>query len=329
MAFTRPTARQRNPPKGGSSTSGITALIDCDIITYSIGFACQTTIWEVSIQEGCIASFESKKEMNTWLEVVEAGDEYRITSRVEPEPLANCLHSVKVFMNGVLEATDAQYYKAYLTGKGNFREKVATILPYKGNRKAPKPVHYQAIRDYLVAHWGAEIIEGMEADDALSIAQTKSYDDANESRCSSRCVEDQTLENFQLGCDTIICSIDKDLRNTPGWHYNWNKDEKPQWITEEEATYSFYKQLLTGDRTDNIQGIPGIGPKKAEKILEGVDSELSMYLAVLNAYQESEHTAKTSPPGRAGDVLLENATLLWMVRELDSDNKPVMWEPPE
>ena len=129
---------------------------------------------------------------------------------------------------------------------------------------------------------------------------------------------------------TIICSIDKDLRNTPGWHYNWNKDEKPVWVSEEEATYNFYKQLLTGDRVDNIQGIPGIGPKKAEKILEECDSELGMYLAVHEAYAEyldKEAGAEVSV-WDIDQVLLENARLLWMVRELDENNQPVMWEPP-
>jgi len=174
MVFTRPTARQRNPPKGGSNTSGITALIDADIICYSIGFACQTTIWEVSIAEGVHATFESKKELNAWIDLVQFEDgEYEISSRIEADPIQNCLHSVKVFMNGVLEATDAQYYKAYLTGKGNFREEVATILPYKGTRTAAKPIHYQAIRDYLVKSWDAIIVEGAEADDFLSIEQCK------------------------------------------------------------------------------------------------------------------------------------------------------------
>jgi len=128
---------------------------------------------------------------------------------------------------------------------------------------------------------------------------------------------------------TVIATVDKDLNNTPGWHFNWNKGEL-YWVSEEEATYNFYRQLLTGDRTDNIQGIPGIGPKKAEKILAECDSELSMYLAVWEAYGEYMNTQGDYPEQDEVDaVLLENAYLLWMVRELDSDNKPVMWEPPE
>jgi len=323
MSLIIPTAR--NPPKGGSSTSGITALIDADIICYSIGFACQTTIWEVREVVGYkpLATFESKKEMNEWLDIDNRmGEGFVITSRIEADPIQNCLHSVKVFMNGVLEATDAQYYKAYLTGKGNFREEVATILPYKGNRKAPKPVHYQAIRDYLVEHWDAEVIEGMEADDKLSIEQSKAT---------------------KLGIDppemgwpadeikrTVICSKDKDLLNTPGWHYNWAKDDKPHWVGDEEATYNFYKQLLTGDLdTDNIMGCGsyqtlvyksgkkkgqehqrrvGIGPKKASKLLEDCNTEEDMYWACMCAYEKSDYD-------KPYEALLENGRLLWMLRE--------------
>jgi len=180
--FTRPT--QRNPPKGGGSdSSGITALIDADIISYSIGFACQTTIREVWIDDKLQATFESMKELKEWKDkfgYTKEDTALSVKERIEVDPIQNCLHSVKVFMNSVLEATDAQYYKAYLTGKGNFREDVATILPYKGNRKAPKPVHYQAIRDYLVAYWDAEIIEGMEADDMLSINLWEDYKEARD-----------------------------------------------------------------------------------------------------------------------------------------------------
>ena len=38
-------------------------------------------------------------------------------------------------------------YKAYITGKGNFRNDIAVTAPYKGNRKDMKrPKHYEAIR---------------------------------------------------------------------------------------------------------------------------------------------------------------------------------------
>jgi 5'-3' exonuclease len=44
-------------------------------------------------------------------------------------------------------------------------------------------------------------------------------------------------------------------------------------------------QLLTGDRADNIQGLKGIGPKKAENILAGTAFGKRRQ-AVIGAYRE-------------------------------------------
>jgi len=131
----------------------------------------------------------------------------------------------------------------------------------------------------------------------------------------------------------ILSTVDKDLNNTPGWHHNMRTGEV-YWVTEEEATYSFYKQLLTGDRTDNIQGIKGVGDVKATKILAECDSELSMYLAVNEAYINYVESTRTPLDKEciieeAHEMLLENSYLLWMVRELDDSGAPIMWRPPE
>jgi hypothetical protein len=84
----------------------------------------------------------------------------------------------------------------YLTGEGNFREKIAVTKPYKGNRKGEKPYHFDNITTYMVGNYDTVIVEGMEADDAMSIRQTREG-------------------------DTVICTRDKDLRMVPGWHYGW------------------------------------------------------------------------------------------------------------
>ena len=67
--------------------------------------------------------------------------------------------------------------------------------------------------------------------------------------------------------DHIIVSQDKDLKNIPGWHYN-PVNEKLWYTTLQEANHHFWCQVLTGDRVDNILGIPGVGDKTALKILK-------------------------------------------------------------
>jgi len=173
----------------------------------------------------------------------------------------------------------------YLTGSGNFRNDLATIKVYKGQRP-PKPEHLPATRDQLVERWGAEIVEGQEADDAIGIKAT------------------------DLNGDCVIASVDKDLLMIPGTHYNFVKQEWTK-VDQEQGDYFFYKQLLTGDQVDNIQGVPGIGPKKAERAYEGCTTVQEMYQKALEMYNGD------------ADELLENARLLWL-RRYEGE----MWEPP-
>lgn len=85
--------------------------------------------------------------------------------------------------------------------------------------------------------------------------------------------------------DTVIGSIDKDLDQITGNHFNFVKGTSYT-ISPEEGRKKLYLQLLTGDSTDNIPGIPKIGPKKAAKIVEGCTDEISYQTAVLKAYKE-------------------------------------------
>jgi 5'-3' exonuclease len=70
-------------------------------------------------------------------------------------------------------------------------------------------------------------------------------------------------------------SIDKDLLQVPGMHYNWVRDEKIL-VTPEVGLRKLYQQVLTGDGTDNIPGIYGIGDVKARKLIAACADELEM-----------------------------------------------------
>jgi len=177
--------------------------------------------------------------------------------------------------------------EGWLTGYQNFRISIAKTKPYKGTRTQEKPKHLQLLRDYLVDAWGFKVEQYQEADDAIGIA---AYAKDPE--------------------DCIICTTDKDLNMIRGWHYNMRRNEK-FWIDEDTALYNFYMQVLTGDRIDNIPGLKGIGPKKAEKILKGCKTEDAMYDAVLKAYDNDE------------EYLCEQAQLLWIRRKPNQ-----LWQKP-
>lgn len=214
---------------------------------------------------------------------------YRIGFASEDTSEKICLARCAEFMEELVMKPWVGDYKGFLTGSNNFRKEVAVTAPYKGNRTQPRPKHYDLIREYLVKAWGCEVVEDQEADDAIGI---KAY-------------EIRDTDAY------IIMSIDKDLDMIRGWHYNFIKDKK-YLVDDCQAIKHFYTQILTGDRVDNIVGLKGIGPKKADKILEGCNTEKEMYEAVLKAYDNNT------------DRVIENGKLLWIRRK---ENE--MWQPPQ
>ena len=208
--------------------------------------------------------------------------------------------------------------------KHNFREEVAKRKPYKATRKKEKPYHYDNLTAYILNSYDCRLAEGLEADDLLAIVQTR-----------------EAVRNQSEKAPTIICTRDKDLRQVEGMHFGWavgeqsafgpeNVDfcgeirliEKSSKVIKGTGWKFFCSQLLTGDAVDNIPGLPLCGPVKAFNILKDITLPEDMLRAVRDAYRE-----------KYGDVwdkeLLEQAQLLWMVREYDAEGCPVMFELPE
>ena len=202
---------------------------------------------------------------------------YRVACTCEEDDSEDYVFSkVDDLIDKITFYTDSDGYRVFLTGSNNFRK---TIYPeYKAHRPTEKPFWLQSIREYMVKEFQAEVCDGQEADDAMGINQTDK---------------------------TIICTIDKDLLMIPGQHYNFVKDEFKT-VEYMEGLKHFYMQCLQGDRSDNIKGIPGIGPKKAERILDGCNSEYHMFKAVREAYGNDEE-------------FLMNGRVLWIRRNIDED----------
>lgn len=183
------------------------------------------------------------------------------------------LHRTNLRMNQILDECRAQHYTAYLTGKDNFRDNVATLQRYKGNRYrpdgsriTPQPVYLSECREYLIEEWGAILRDGEEADDALSIHRARFPDNDR---------------------DYIISSIDKDLRINTGYHHNQNTgdiihvlpDLIPLTIIEKISKTTgktnkkidgvgrmfFWAQMLMGDSADWVKGLPGVTPEMKKR----------------------------------------------------------------
>ncbi len=192
------------------------------------------------------------------------------------------------FLEELVMRPDVGDYKGFLTGSKNYRNEIAKTAPYKGNRTGDKPIHYEILREYLRSAWAFTEVQEQEADDAIGIAAYE-FDSVDE---------------------YLIMTLDKDLDMIRGWHYNFVKNNK-YLIEEHEGIVNFYKQILTGDRVDNIVGLKGIGPKKAEKLLKDCKTEQELYDAVLKAYDNDT------------ERVLENGRLLWIRRKPNE-----MWNPP-
>lgn len=281
--------------------------IDGDPIVYAVGFAAEQTRYVTAdnkmFEEESDADRYTSRNYDYLLDTYYDGDDdWDLFSEIYtvkvPEPLEFVLSSVKRMIAGIVEECGADEYIVYLTGSGNFREDIATLQPYKGNRSGHKPAYYNEIREYILTHQNGVLVEGEEADDVLSI---RGYQDGH-----------------------IIATIDKDLMNTPARHYNWQKPELGVFeVTEEEATLNFYHQMLTGDPTDNIPGLFRVTGIRASAGMKRRVSEASdKYAEVLAIYEEAYKQKLPELPKTMSECLLEIGRLLWMRREVGE-----MWEP--
>ena len=267
-------------------------LIDGDGIIYRCGFAVESTKYLVLDINGKFRIFDDARGANGFLR--EIGEDTGATrwSRKEIEPVENALHLVDVVMDS-LNVLYGHDRSVYLTPSiGNYRERIATVAKYKGNRDfVARPTYYKEVTDYLVEKYGAEYAVGQEADDSLGISLT--------SISGAVCV-----------------SFDKDLLQVPGRHYNWV--EKTECVVGvAEGKRRFWQQVLSGDATDNVPGASGIGAKKAEQLISGVRGDKEAWNAVLEVY--TEIYGKEEGYKRA----LETARLVYIRRKPEE-----IWAPP-
>lgn len=303
-------------------------IIDADPIVYRSGYAAESVTYQAVFESasGAVATkhfvpkddqtaYSQLKEFEKKAAEPEEGGWKLVDSEklVNVEPVSHALMIVKQTIDGIKQATKFKAKKdtvtILLSGPGNYREKIATYKEYKGNRDPEhKPVHYQAIRDYLTGQHGAVVVHGHEADDEASIIahslrrQRKAY---------------------------TIASIDKDLHQIPGTHYDYRVKSLVD-ISEAESRALLWRQALSGDPTDNIPGACKIGAVKAQKLVEewldGEDgfSDAMMWHAVVTLYKH-----QAGKPGcyycekDAEKAALENMRLVYLQREPNE-----LWVPP-
>lgn len=304
-------------------------LIDGDILVYRSACAAQKQYYYAVDGEGN----EIRYPVGTKKKNIKVDDGWELKLDYIPEDVSHALYNVKNTIGRIKKQAEEHFNQPMLTriyltsdDKSNFRFELATSKGYKANRTSPKPIHYEAVRTYLKEKYGAHLIVNQEADDALGIAQCANLN------------------------DSVIASIDKDMKMIPGNHYNFVTGEF-SYQDELQAASAFYSQLLTGDTTDNIPGLPGIGPKKASHILTPSGSDLPrdkkayikwMEEAVIKTYGEwaqktygvvstdDSHSREEAYRRFGKDYLLEQGNLLWIRRKPNQTWSPgVLYEETE
>ena len=249
------------------------ALVDGDVLVYSSAFSAEKMRYDLHLIEGEDAletpaqTFLYKADLNAYLKDNNI-EEYEVRKTLLVEPVDHALHNLKTMIASIKEKSRVEDMIIFLSGKGNYREEIATFQKYKGNRVDSRvPQHKDAVADYLISVHRAVVVDGQEADDAMGIWQSSSED-----------------------MSTIICSSDKDMLQIAGNHFRLGNDS---WVLQdkESADKQFYCQIMTGDPTDNILGCPGVADKTAQKFYDPDNP----WESVLNCYRSK--LSKKTPDG--------------------------------
>ncbi len=284
---------------------------------------------------------QNKERTEKGLPLISA-DDYVIetASRVKESPEPNMtiieygLSQIDYKGGAIKKASKA---KDYVLGIGslvpNFRYDVAQITPYKGARKA-KPLLFLELRDAFIQKYKNKVMiarDGLEMDDEISIKGWESY-----------------KHFLKTGKHKYVISfVDKDLRMTPCPSFNYDKTEEGiSTPSIEDCARAFAAQLLSGDLTcDGIVGLPNLNPEFCEKyglakprgvgkataleVLQDCKTPKEMYGRVVEAYRTFYGEDDFEFTSHRGDVfkrtwldmLKENATLLYMLRDSNEAGK--------
>ena len=277
--------------------------IDGDWLLYTAGFASQQTQYVYRDKSRVAGPYKGLTDLRQ--AVGDGYDPQYVYSRIEVDPVEHALHSVKQMIRTQVERVKQKWpgfnvnVGIYVDGDGNFRNRLATIRPYKGNRAInSKPLLYNEIYGYLLDHWAAEVVCDIETDDRL------------------------TQLHREYG--GVIVGVDKDYLQSPGWHLNPNKGFK--FVDEQEGLERLYHQAAMGDTADNIGGCYKVGQKGADALFKGCGfDEGTMWDILCFQYAESiEKFGDVYNGLSAGEAALENMRLVYLLREEGED----LWLPP-
>lgn len=238
------------------------------------------------------------------------------------------IQALEAMLENFADHLDADRIIITLTAKDNYRN---DVLPsYKQNRAGVRrPMILPAMREFLEQEYETFVRPRLEADDVMGILGT----------------HPKIIKG-----DKVLVTWDKDLLSIPGYHWNpTHQDELPPiYMTEEAADLMFYAQILSGDAVDGYPGCPGIGVKRAERIVASPELLIRREREIqrgpnkgtMREYWETQETddiwasivSHYEKAGLTEADALQTAQVARILRHTDYDFKkkePILWQPPK
>ena len=204
-------------------------------------------------------------------------------------------NDIDQFIKDLLVKTSCLDYVLCFTHKLNFRYSV--FPSYKSNRADMIPPKLlRTLKKHMKDNHPCHAEPYLEADDYMGILGT------------------------EYPHKYVLTTIDKDFKSLPVTLFNWDKDERPQKIEEQDADFNFHYQWLIGDPGDGYKGCCKIGDKKARKIL-GEREPAEWSAAVVETYADKCYS---------WEEILQQARMARILRNTDYNFKRkeiILWSP--
>ncbi len=173
--------------------------------------------------------------------------------------------SYRHLMNDIMNTYTPDGVYIFSGSRGNFRKLITPV--YKANRKKQDlPEHLFALHNHVKTEYKSIVGYGVETDDMIASYWYRAQKN--------------------VGRDNVmIVAVDKDYLQFPCLYYNYKKKELLD-ITEEQAMYNFYEQMIIGDTADNVNYLKGYGKAYAKKLFEGCNSRYLYTKRLYNLFKE-------------------------------------------
>jgi 5'-3' exonuclease len=220
------------------------------------------------------------------------------------DTLAESIIKVDERIENIIKNTNADYISLFISRGKYFRHDISS--DYKANRTGTPPKWMRSLKSYLEDKYKANWMAKVEADDLVAY-----WMNFNVCLNTEGFIYDKNNEFQTIAWDVnlTMSAIDKDLiKSIPGKHYNFTfkpteeakakKKADPEykimeseiiqgWFEETDQKYAnnfIWLQMLMGDSSDGVVGIPRMGPKKAEKWMLEKPADVEVEMWVFTAY---------------------------------------------